>query len=96
MKALKNVQGRLGRRGALSALGAFGGGVLLRSIATGLPAKLLLDPLSASADDMPSGRMLVLSSSRDGDPLNANVPGTYGFSDLYHSADPAMQEPECA
>jgi hypothetical protein len=39
---------------------------------------------------MPAGKMLVLASSSAGDPVNANVPGTYGKSDLYHSADPLM------
>jgi hypothetical protein len=83
---------KLGRRGMLGAFATFGGGLILRSLATGIPAKVLLDPLSASADDTPSGKMLILSSSSNGDPFNANVPGTYavGPTEIFHSADPAM------
>jgi hypothetical protein len=80
----------LSRRGVLGAFATFGGGLILRSLATGIPAKILLDPLSARADELPSGRMLILSSSSSGDPVNANVPGTYGPSDVYHSSDPTM------
>ena len=81
---------KLGRRGMLGAFATFGGGLILRSLATGIPARVLLDPLSASADDTPSGKMLILSSSSNGDPFNANVPGTYAATDIFHSADPAM------
>lgn len=83
---------KLGRRSALGALATVGGGLLLRSLATGIPAKVLLDPLSASAQDLPTGKILILSSSSQGDPLNANVPGTYDFpaNQIFHSADPAM------
>jgi len=83
---------KLTRRGLLGAFATFGGGLILRSLATGIPAKILLDPLSARAEDLPSGRMLILSCSSSGDPVNANVPGTYGFSDLYHSPDATMAE----
>jgi uncharacterized protein (DUF1501 family) len=83
---------KLGRRGMLGAFATFGGGLILRSLATGIPAKVLLDPLSASAADTPSGKMLILSSSSNGDPFNANVPGTYDVSgsEIFHSADPGM------
>jgi len=86
---------KLSRRGALGALGTVGGGLILRSLATGIPAKVLLDPLSATAEDLPTGRALILSVSDRGDPVNANVPGTYAqddasLSQIYHSADPAM------
>ncbi len=82
----------LGRRGMLGAFATFGGGLLLRSLATGIPAQVLLDPRSASADQLPAGKMLILSSSSQGDPFNANVPGTYdvGPTEIFHSADPAM------
>jgi uncharacterized protein (DUF1501 family) len=83
---------KLSRRGAVGALATVGGGLLLRSLATGIPAKILLDPLSATADDQTPGKMLIISSSSQGDPVNANVPGTYGFSDLYHPVDPLMAE----
>jgi hypothetical protein len=78
------------RRGVLAAMATVGGGLILRSLATGLPAQILLNPLSASAQDMPTGKILILSSSSAGDPVNANVPGTYGLPNLFHSADPAM------
>jgi len=88
----KNSSKHLGRRGLLGAFATFGGGLILRSLATGIPAKILLDPLSASADELPIGKTLILSSSSQGDPFNANVPGTYDFpsNQIYHSADPAM------
>lgn len=86
---------RLRRRGLLRGVAAAGGGFLLQSLATGIPAKVLLDPLSARADQGAGNeRMLILSSSRDGDPINANVPGCYGpgNEEIYHSADPDMAE----
>jgi uncharacterized protein (DUF1501 family) len=88
----KTDSSKLGRRGLLGAFATFGGSVVLTSLATGIPAKILLDPLSASAGEPPKGKMLILSSSSQGDPLNANVPGTYevGPTQIFHSADPAM------
>ena len=84
---------KLSRRSALGSAAAVAGGFLLESLATGLPAQVLLDPLNASADQMPNGaKYLVMTSNRNGDPTNANIPGTYGFSDLYHPPDPAMVE----
>lgn len=64
---------------------------MLQSLATGIPSVMLLDPLSARADDLPKGRMLILSSSRGGDPINANVPGTYEDSAIVHPASQAMK-----
>ncbi len=74
----------LSRRGALGAFATVTGGLILRSLATGIPARVLLDPLSAHAAEPGAGKMLILSCSSSGDPLNANVPGTYGKSDLFH------------
>lgn len=74
------------------------GGVALRSVATGLPASLLLAPRvgRAQADPMAAGpgRMLILFTSNAGDPLNANVPGTYGAGaeEVAHSPAPTMAE----
>jgi len=68
----------------------------LRAAATGLPASLLLDPLRASAEPSirgstaQAGRFLVLSLSTCGDPLNANVPGSYVAPDIIHAADPRL------
>jgi hypothetical protein len=84
------------RRDALltALLGA--GWVGLRAIATGLPASLLLDPRRALADgtvacfDKSKAQYLILSTSGSGDPLNANVPGTYDDPKIIHPADPAM------
>ena len=82
---------RFGRRSLLGGAAAAGGGLLLSSLATGIPAHILLDPLSASAEE-PEGKMLILSSSSQGDPFNANVPGCYGHPELYHPQDPLMEE----
>ncbi|MEO1228521.1 MAG: hypothetical protein AAFZ18_06430 [Myxococcota bacterium] len=73
------------------------GSLALRSIASGLPASLLLSPRPgrAQADPLASGpgRMLVVFTSQAGDPINANVPGTYGefAEEVVHPEDPAME-----
>lgn len=82
------------RRQALLS-GLFGAGALgLRALATGLPTWLLADPLRARATpqlcqgaDPLAAQYLILVTSEDGDPLNANVPGTYDSPDIYHSSD---------
>lgn len=82
------------RRQALLS-GLFGAGALgLRALATGLPTWLLADPLAARANpplcqgaDPLAAQYLILVTSEDGDPLNANVPGTYDSPDIYHSND---------
>lgn len=74
-------------RGGL--LGA--GWVGLRAVATGLPIGVLLDPARAealAATRSTKARFLVLSLSTCGDPLNANVPGSYGTTDIVHPSDP--------
>jgi hypothetical protein len=74
----------------------FGAGALgLRALATGLPASFLARPLVARADDFTCAdknraQYLIISTSSAGDPLNANVPGTYDFPDIAHSPDPRM------
>jgi len=63
----------------------FGGSMLgLRSLATGLPAKFLLDPKKALADmatnacSIPSGAQYVIfATSGNGDPMSCNAPGCY-------------------
>jgi len=88
-----NNDHKIGRRGMLGGLGALGGGVLLRSLATGIPAAVLMDPLAADAQMALPPKTLILASSRLGDPMNANVPGCYGgkdYADLFHPLDPAM------
>jgi hypothetical protein len=63
----------------------------LRALATGLPAWFLANPRKASAQDMQCAiaardtmQYLVLSSSSQGDPLNANAPGTYEAPEIIH------------
>jgi hypothetical protein len=74
----------------------FGAGALgLRALATGLPVSFLARPLVARADDFTCAdknraQYLIISTSSAGDPLNANVPGTYDFPDIAHSPDPRM------
>jgi hypothetical protein len=67
----------------------------LRALATGLPVGFLARPMAwaqsnEGACDKTKARYLVLSTSSAGDPLNANVPGTYDFPDIAHSPDPRM------
>ena len=84
------------RQALLSTL--FGTGMLgLRALATGLPASLLLNPRRALADLPASGcpdpskaQFIIFNTSGQGDPINANVPGTYDDPMVVHSADPAM------
>ncbi|WP_394825435.1 DUF1501 domain-containing protein [Pendulispora albinea] len=85
-------------RRSLLAQGLFGAGWLgLRALATGLPASFLLRAESARADEYAEpecaeagqARFLVLSVSGDGDPINANAPGTYLDPGVIHP-DPAL------
>jgi hypothetical protein len=84
------------REALLSAL--FGAGYVgLRALATGLPIAMLTDPRKAFADeaaaacfDKNKAQYVILSESSAGDPINANVPGTYDDPNIAHSLDPAM------
>jgi hypothetical protein len=88
------------RSAVLSTL--FGTGMIgLRSLATGLPASLLLNPRRALADmpaANPKAQYVIFQTSDGGDPWNANVPGMYddlaggstGTSGIAHSSDPMM------
>lgn len=42
------------------------------------------------AVDAAKAQYLIVSTSSLGDPVNANVPGTYDFADIPHAADPRM------
>ena len=55
----------------------FGAGLVgLRSLATGLPKSWLLGERVAHAES-PNPQFLILATSGNGDPLNANAPGSY-------------------
>lgn len=69
----------------------------LRALATGLPASFLLNPRRALADmpastcpDASKAQFVIFSTSGQGDPINANVPGTFDDPMITHSADPTM------
>jgi hypothetical protein len=77
----------------------FGTGYVgLRALATGLPASFLLNPRRALADyatppacSAPDkAQFIILNTSGAGDPINANVPGTYDDPAITHSADPTL------
>jgi len=84
------------RQALLSTL--FGTGMVgLRALATGLPASFLLNPRRALAEMPASGcadaskaQFVIFSTSGQGDPINANVPGTFDDPMITHSADPTM------
>jgi uncharacterized protein DUF1501 len=82
------------RKALMSAL--FGAGYVgLRSLATGLPvAALLPGSRKAFAEgtciDPAKAQFIIFSTSGQGDPINANAPGTYGVSGVVHCPDPAM------
>ena len=86
------------RQTLLSAL--FGAGYVgLRALATGLPASFLLNPRRALAATGPScaagsgkAQFIILATSGNGDPINANVPGTFDDPKITHSADPQMMK----
>jgi hypothetical protein len=73
------------------------GSVGLRALATGLPVSVLLDPRKALASGSPAGctssagpQYVIFSTSGNGDPINASVPGTYTDPNIVHSTDPSM------
>jgi hypothetical protein len=75
----------------------FGAGMLgLRSLATGIPMSILADPRRALAAGSTTicppnpAQYILFSSSGNGDPVNANVPGTYATTGIAHPPDPAM------
>lgn len=76
--------------------GLFGAGWMgLRALATGLPISLLASARDARADTpvvctAVKPQYIYLLSSGGGDPLNANVPGTYDDAGIYHTANTTM------
>src|SRR4029079_9417866 len=81
----------LKRRDALLA-GLFGAEYIgLRALATGLPVWFLANPRKADAQALECAitakdtmQYLVISTFSQGDPLNANVPGTYEAPEIIH------------
>lgn len=67
---------RISRRGFLASSGA-ATGLLLRSLATGLPPAFLLNPRASHAQNMAPLQTLILATSSRGDPVNVNCPGSY-------------------
>src|SRR5260370_12451235 len=75
----------------------FGAGYVgLRTLATGLPAAVLMNPRRALADSLPpcgsaaKAQFIIFNTSGGGDPINASVPGTYEDPNIVHSPDPAL------
>ena len=83
------MRNKLHRREMLYAALFGAGGLGLKSLATGIPLSVLTSPLRASAQEGTS-RILILSASSAGDPINANVPGTYEDPAIEHPNDPLM------
>ncbi|HEX3777031.1 MAG TPA: hypothetical protein VHV51_21305 [Polyangiaceae bacterium] len=87
----------LKRREALLSM-LFGAGLVgLRSLATGVPAAILMNPRKAlaatdagAAPMLQNPQFLIFSTSGGGDPVNCNVPGTYDDPNIGHPTDPSM------
>jgi len=83
---------KLNRRDAILSM-LFGAGLVgLRSLATGVPAAILLDPRRGLAATPPTGKpqFLIFSTTGAGDPVNCNAPGTYEDPNIAHPSDPSM------
>jgi hypothetical protein len=87
-----------GRRDALLQM-LFGAGLVgLRSLASGVPAAILLNPrraMAAADSGAPSTpitnpQFVIYSTSFAGDPVNCNAPGTYDDTNIQHPNDPSM------
>jgi hypothetical protein len=76
----------------------FGAGLVgLRALATGLPPSFLLHPRRAFASGAvpvcgsnAKAQYIIFNTSGNGDPINANVPGTYEDANIVHSTDASM------
>jgi hypothetical protein len=93
----------ISRRDAVMKL-LFGAGLVgLRSLASGVPASVLMNPRRAMAAGGEGGageagagaafnnpQFVIYSTSFNGDPVNANAPGTYDDPGIYHPADASM------
>jgi hypothetical protein len=88
----------LSRRDAVLQM-LFGAGLIgLRSLASGVPAAILLDPKRAMAAGdggapppvITNPQFVIYSTSFNGDPVNCNSPGTYDDPGIQHPNDPSM------
>lgn len=82
-------------RRALLKKALFGAGMWgLRSLATGIPVSVLMNPRSALAQSCTpaaKAQYLIFATSGNGDPMNGNVPGTYiNDPNVLHPSDPTM------
>jgi Protein of unknown function (DUF1501) len=77
----------------------FGAGLVgLRSLVSGVPAAILLDPRRAMAGTdagaplptITNPQYIIYSTSFNGDPVNCNAPGTYDDPGIEHPNDPSM------
>jgi hypothetical protein len=87
----------INRRDAVRKL-LFGAGLIgLRSMVSGVPASILMNPrraLAGGADAASPGsvspQFVIYSTSYNGDPVNCNAPGTYDDPGIAHPADASM------
>ncbi len=70
--------------------------LLLATLATGLPARFLLDPRRAlsQAQCVDKAQFILFNTSGAGDPINANVPGCYDDPGIVHPSDASMAPTE--
>ena len=72
------------------------GGVGLRALATGLPLSVFTRPRAAHAESNPApdactnAQYLYFLTSSSGDPINANIPGSYILPAIRHPAQASM------
>lgn len=71
----KRLPAHLSRRGMLGAMLLGGGGLVLRSVATGLSTAFLTEG-TASAEPAKTPTALLLSTCQSGDPFNVSTPGS--------------------
>lgn len=71
------------------------GSVGLKALATGLPASLFtlgLPKHEALAWEPGPAQYLIMMNMRQGDPINANAPGSYGIAGVTNNPQPGMNE----
>jgi hypothetical protein len=89
---------KLTRRNILTST-LFGAGYVgLRALATGIPASVLLGGRDALAEaaatctDPAKAQFIVFGTSGQGDPMNANAPGTYDDARIVHNLNVGMEK----